>query len=107
MEVLKLYVLPIGTVIATNILFVISLPAVYRADNNRNLGFLNPVPYAYQLLLATVFVVYSFYLHDLVLFGSFIFGVVLSLYYILRTYPLATRRDQNHMLAAISGIYLS
>jgi hypothetical protein len=56
----------------------------------------------YLVLLASVFLVYSFYLEDLILFGSFIFGLVLSLYYILRTYPLASRFQQNHMLAAIS-----
>jgi len=92
------YIIPASTIIFTNIVFAISGLAVFKADKAKSLGSLNPIVFAWQTVLGLAYIIFAFYLRDLTIFLSNVFGLISGIFYTFRTLPLASRRQQNEML---------
>eukprot|EP00475_Leptophrys_vorax_P006295 TRINITY_DN13886_c1_g1_i1.p1 TRINITY_DN13886_c1_g1~~TRINITY_DN13886_c1_g1_i1.p1 ORF type:complete len:189 (+),score=27.94 TRINITY_DN13886_c1_g1_i1:53-619(+) len=98
------YVVPAFGAVLGVILYSSPLPELYRIHKRQSLGAFNPTPFALQVINATGWCTYSFYLptpSNAFIFVPNWYGIVAAILVLGGTFPLATKQAQMKMIAVL------
>lgn len=92
------WVVPIAGGLVTIVMFCCPLPAVLRARRDKDLGDLNPLPFAAVLFNSVGWVIYSLVVNNYLLYWPNEVGTMLGLFMTLSCYGLADQQTREYQL---------
>jgi solute carrier family 50 protein (sugar transporter) len=96
-------IIPLTGTVISNVMYYAPMKAVQEVKFKNSLDELNPIPFPLAVINTLGWLLYSLAIKDFFVFFANIFGIALSLYFTLITFPKATREQQHTISTMLVG----